>query len=490
MSPTANNTLKHTNQLSNSYIFLTGATGLVGQYLIRDLLLQGYRLALLTRRSERMTAHERIERIMQDWEAQLGQTLPRPIVLTGDVNEPNLGLSDKDVRWLSSNCNTAIHNAAILTFHGSDRTQEPWRTNLGGTKNFVELSKKAGIRNWHYVSTAYVCGQREGKIHEDELDLGQSFRNDYEESKLSAEKLIQSEADGFAKLTIFRPAVIVGDSKTGYTCSYHGLFLYLRLIATLVPQQPRDENGVLQTPITLSITGNEPRNLVAVDWVSAVITQIIGNSEAHGKTFHLSPDTFVTARNVINYCYDYFNSTGVVYAGLDNHGDQEKSSNFAETFFSNSQIYESYQTEDPDFDRTNLLEYAGNIPCPKIDRELIFKFIEFGENDRWGKRRPIKPEVPCWFGEQLMSISQFNFLDPVKKAFLGIDIHGKGGGQWQLVIDGKSRTMRRGLPAEPAAVITFDAAELYEKVFSNSENPENFWQQVFASDNPMILPTE
>lgn len=477
------------DRFNGSYVLLTGGTGLVGRYLIRDLLVGGHRLVVLARNSEKLTAEERVETILQYWEAQLGRSLPRPIVMVGDVKQPDFGLVQEDLDWLTENCFQIIHGAAILNFVGSDRNAEPWLTNFNGSQNFTRLAKKIDVRDWHYLSTAYVCGKRSGTIYESELDCGQEFRNDYEESKLAAEKLIREEAEGFAKLTVYRPAVIVGDSETGYTCSYHGLFLYLRLIATLVPQQPRDENGVLQTPITLPINGDEPRNLVTVDWVSKVICRVLDTPEAHGKTFHLSPERFTTARQVIDFCYEYFNSTGVKYAGSAGLMDENELSGFAAMFFANSRIYEPYQTDDPEFDRSNLLEFAGDLECPPIDRELIFKFIRFGETDRWGKRRIKSPVVPFWINQRLESISRFAVSGAADHTHIGIDIHGPGGGQWKIEIDGEHSRIIRGLPVEPAMVLTISSHELCIGESSEDDQDKDFWLKVLSSSlNSSSLP--
>lgn len=466
------------SETHSGYILLTGATGLVGQYLTKDLLLASRRLVVLARATNKMTAEQRIEQLLQSWEKQLDCVLPRPVVLTGDVTKEDFGLSESDLQWLTQNCHQIIHNAASLNFVGDDRAAEPWVTNFNGTRNFVELAKKTGVKDWHYVSTAYVCGKREGTILEDELDVGQGFRNDYEESKLAAEKMVREEAEGLAQLTVYRPAVIAGDSKTGFTSSYHGLFLYLRLIATLVPQQPRDENGVAQTPISLPMKGDEPRNLVTVDWVSQVICRILDTPEAYGKTFHLSPDDHITARQVIDYCYEYFNSTGVKYAdecsGEDNEGNL-----FAATFFANSSIYESYQVDDPHFDRTNLLKYAGDIPCPPIDRDLVFKFIQFGESDRWGKRRVKPPVVPVWINERLSKLSEFSVSGAPEHTHIGLDIQGPGGGQWKIEIDGDESRILRGLPLTPSLILTIDSRELCpEEELESQDN--DFWVRVLS----------
>jgi len=194
------------------------------------------------------------------------------------------------------------------------RKQEPWRTNLGGTENVLEFAAATSIAHLHYVSTAYVCGVRDTVVMESELDVDQTFRNDYESSKFDAEKLVAA-AEHFETKTIYRPAVIVGDSQTGFTSTYHGMFLYLRLLSTLIPLQQKDENGIYQTPIKLPMNGDEPRNLVPVDWVSSVICHLVKTKSAHGRTFHLVPDECSTTRMFVDACCEYFNSGGVEYMG-------------------------------------------------------------------------------------------------------------------------------------------------------------------------------
>ena len=121
-----------------------------------------------------------------------------------------------------------------MKFHGASKQEEPWLTNCGGTENVLAFSKLSGVRHFHYVSTAYVCGERDDVVFENQLDENQKFRNDYERSKFESETMVHA-ADCFETTTVYRPGVIVGDSETGYTSMYHGLFLYLRLIAMLVP---------------------------------------------------------------------------------------------------------------------------------------------------------------------------------------------------------------------------------------------------------------
>lgn len=444
----------------SSYTFLTGATGLVGRYLIRDLLSRGHRLAVLVRSSRKETAQERTEAILQMWERESGQPLPRPICLEGDVNQPGLGLSPSDRDWVAQNCDRIIHNAAVLTFHGKDQSEDPWRTNLGGTRNTLDVCRELGVLDLHYVSTAYVCGTRQGVINEDELDCGQDFRNDYEHSKLLAEKMVR-EADFLKQLTVYRPVVIAGDSDTGYTNTYHGLYTYLRLIAVLVWNQEPDPDGRRYTPVRLDMTGDEKRNIVPVDWTSAVICRLFETPEAHGGTYHLAPKDPLTPREIIEAGYKYFNSYGVEFYGpqanaAGSAGDMDKA------FKENRVIYESYEATDPVFDTANTDRFAADLPCPKINEAMLHRFWEYGEKDRWGKRRPPKADVPFWVDNDLESVSvraqtlrgSSQADRPDTPLTIGLDIMGPGGGQWQVLLRGdRLEDVERGLPSEAAAVL-------------------------------------
>ena len=209
-----------------NYTLLTGATGLVGRYLMRDLALRGDRVAVVVRPADGESAHDRIQSIFRFWERQLGFELPLPVCLEGDVALPGLGLDADSRQWLRAHCNRVIHNAAVLTFFGVERTSEPWRTNVGGTQHTLDLMEDLKLRELHYVSTAYVCGMRNGVILEDDFTDEFGFRNDYEHSKFISEQMVR-QAPFLDQPTIYRPAVIAGDSVTGYTNTYHGLFYFL-----------------------------------------------------------------------------------------------------------------------------------------------------------------------------------------------------------------------------------------------------------------------
>ena len=119
-------------------LLLTGATGQVGRYLVRDLLLKGQPLAVLLRPRGDQTAGDRLDGVLGYWERELGRPLPRPVCLEGDVALPGLGLDAATRRWVARHCDALLHNAASLTFVGADRDKDPWLTNLTGTAHVLD----------------------------------------------------------------------------------------------------------------------------------------------------------------------------------------------------------------------------------------------------------------------------------------------------------------------------------------------------------------
>lgn len=226
------------------YALVTGATGLLGRYLMRDLLLADARLAVLVRPSRKASARHRVENVMCYWDRELGRTLPRPVVLEGEINEPDLGLDARDIRWVAEHCGRVLHNAASLTFESTSPTGEPWRSNIEGTRHVLELCRQAGIRQFHHVSTAYVCGLRQGLILESDVDVGQKLSNDYEKSKLESEKLVRG-SEFLDQVTVYRPAIIIGDSQNGHTTTYHGFYAPLQAVSAISQAVVRDETGLM-----------------------------------------------------------------------------------------------------------------------------------------------------------------------------------------------------------------------------------------------------
>lgn len=456
---------------ASDYVLLTGATGLLGRFLMRDFLLSGRRLAVLVRTTELASASERVESILQMWEGEGHGPLSRPVVLEGDVTEPHLGLSAEDLEWVSKHVVSILHAAAMVRFDPDETSGEPMRTNLGGTLEVIDLATRMQIPDLHYVSTAFVCGKREGVIRENELDCQQTFHNSYEQSKFEAEQAVRA-ATQIPWRTVYRPTIITADSTTGYTNTYFGISWYLKWLAVLVPQQPVDERGIRQTPIDLPVSGDEPHNLVPVNWVSRVILTLFANRKSRGQTFHLSSPHSVTMREVIEICYGYFGSAGVRFVGDQPSGSPANMSAFARSFFESSRSYRDYDRYTPVFDRSRLDALAGHLECPPIDRDVVLRFLEFGRRDRWGKRRHRPVRIQPLRAQKALA----DMLQPTRthclqrwingyKLGLGVNLVGPGGGQWRLVPDDAGDwQLERGLGSRELPVKSLTLGELTDQI--------------------------
>ncbi len=350
-------------------ILLTGGTGLLGRYLLRDLTEAGVSVAVVVRPTRRCSAHERVEAIMQHWEDELQRSLPRPVVLSGDLTQPDLGLDPTELDWVARNCDAVLHNAASLTFVATSSEAEPYRSNVQGMRHVLDLCRKTGIIDFHHVSTAYVAGLRQGRVFESELDVGQSFGNDYEQSKVEAEQMVR-EAGFLANPTIFRPAIIIGDSRSGFTTTFHGFYAALRVTHTLTTSMHRDEFGDIGClPTRLTLTGDESKNLVPVDWVSDVMTHIVNSPQHHGRTYHLAPDEPITTGRICEVLEEIDGFHGTKFVGPDARISDP--SEVEQIFYENIRIYDSYWRNDPLFDLTNTKNAAPHLPCPHVDPEML-----------------------------------------------------------------------------------------------------------------------
>jgi thioester reductase-like protein len=352
------------------YTLLTGATGLLGRYLVRDLTLENVPLAVLVRPTRRLTVTDRVDRLMQTWEEKLGRCMTRPHVLEGDISQPALGLCDEDAAWVSEHCGELIHNAASLQFVSTSRESEPWRSNVEGTRHVLDFCREAGVAQFHHVSTSYVCGLRQGRVLESELDVGQEWGNDYERSKVEAEKLVRGA--GFRNPpTIFRPAIIVGDSRTGWSTTFHNFYVILQIAEMLANQrgEPDATGRINGSDVEINVDGTERKHFVPVDWVSAVMSHVLTHPELHGETYHLTPRCPITTRQIRDAVEAAAGAYGLGFCGAGN--PRKTNSEYEEVFYEHMRVYDSYWRDDPIFDASHTRRAAPHLPCPHIDLAML-----------------------------------------------------------------------------------------------------------------------
>jgi thioester reductase-like protein len=406
-------------------LLLTGATGFLGRYLLRELLLAGASVAVVVRDSLRERAEDRVAALTAFWQDALGVTLPAPVVLTGDLRCDNVGLGVTDRRWVARNVRAVVHAAANLSFHATT-DGEPWRTNVDGTANLLRL----GVSQWHLVSTAFVCGRRQGVIAEDDTSLSGPFNNVYEHSKAEAERIVRS-APGI-RTSVYRPAVIVGDSRTGYTSSYLGLYRFLELAARLAgsPSSPR------RLPLRLPLDGDEPVNLVCVDWVSRAIASLIASPAWLGRTFHLVPREPVRARLIHDVAAAVLGIEGTQLG----HPSAATPNGIEAAFLDGVRQYWSYLGAAAMFRDDNIRAAVPHLPPPRIDRAVLLRQIRFAVANNWGRGRTICPGTAASADRRCRQYFEQSFPEQARQSGLaravgldilvGFDIKGPGGGQW------------------------------------------------------------
>ena len=223
-------------------VLLTGATGFVGMELLHRFLSRGERhVYALARASDDTAAAARLP------------DHPRLTAVAGDIERPGLGLAPETARRVTSEVTTVMHCAASVTFDLP--LPESRRVNVDGTRNVLELAEGCDrLERLTYVSTAYVAGEPPGVFGEDDLDVGQRFRNSYERSKFEAEVMLR-ERGAQLPLQVLRPSIVVGDSHTGRTASFNVLYGPLKGIA----------RGTIRA---LPARRSSPVDVVPVDYVA------------------------------------------------------------------------------------------------------------------------------------------------------------------------------------------------------------------------------
>jgi thioester reductase-like protein len=458
--------------IHDSYILLTGATGLLGRSLLRDLAAAGRRVAVIVRGSKTAGAAERVDELLDDWWEVAGVDVPCPVVLEGELSAAGLGLAAEQRSWIARNVREAIHSAASLSFQLRESDGEPYTSNVTGTRNMLALCRDTGIRRLHHVSSAYVCGLRQGHILESELDVGQTPGNDYERSKITSE----AEATGaefFDVVTVHRPSIIVGDLVNGFTNTFHGFYKPLRIVQPFVQAFVGAEMEPGSLLDVLGMTGRECKNLVPVDWVSAAMTRIILDESLHGRTYHLTSDA---PTSVGTLCSVFEGLVVEMAAELQRQREAQAAAGAARPkpaaafdpltlgrlFLDQMHVYKAYWRDDPRFDATNTHRAVPGLPAPALDEETIRRLCRFAiaNNFRWPPPgRGARQSSARALLEGLLGRASWS--TPRSTSAVGIAATGAGGGQWTVAIENdRPVSIHVGLPAASVPTVWLSAESL------------------------------
>jgi thioester reductase-like protein len=258
---------------------LTGFPGFIGRRLARRLLESDPELRLVALVEEKMLPAAR--------EAAAAIGADRLEVVRGDITDRRLGLGDDEYEQLRAGVGQVFHLAALYSL--AVPLEVAQRVNVEGTGNVLEFCAAAeSLERLAYVSTAYVAGKRTGVVYEHELVMGQDFKNHYESTKFQAEVWVREHMDR-VPTTVLRPAIVVGDSRTGETQKFDGPYFILRTIA---------EAARAGRAIPHFGKSGAPFNVVPVDFVVDAVVAAAGDDRAAGATLHLVDPEPLTAREL------------------------------------------------------------------------------------------------------------------------------------------------------------------------------------------------
>jgi thioester reductase-like protein len=219
-------------------------------------------------------------------DALLAERRKRLRFLEGDAASIDLGLSGVELKSIAREV-TRIHHCAQVTYLGVDRASAE-RVNIGAAQEALEVARVCDkLECLVFHSTAHVSGDRRGVVLEEELNAGQGFRTVVEETKARAERIVRRAMDRLP-IAVVRPSTIVGDSRTGEVDRLDGPYLLVLLVVTSPPD----------LALPLPGRGDEPLNLVPIDWVARAAVAIGRDPRARGRTFHLVEPQPLTTREV------------------------------------------------------------------------------------------------------------------------------------------------------------------------------------------------
>jgi thioester reductase-like protein len=271
-----------------THVFLTGATGFLGAFLLHELLQQTQAdIYCLVRCSNLGEGQQRIQSNFESYLPSSEYQSSRIIPVAGDLSQPLLGLSAQQFATLAGKTEAIYHNGAAVNWIYSYNKLKS--TNVLGTQEVLRLASHTKVKPVHFVSSLSVFPLvgNNGKVirEQDTIDHGGVLYGGYTQSKWVAEKLVTIARSKGLPIAIYRPGLIIGDSQTG---AWNTDDFMSRMIKSWVELKgmPYLDGATDMTP---------------VDYVSRAIVHLSKSKRSLGKVFHLSNPRRVHGRELISW---------------------------------------------------------------------------------------------------------------------------------------------------------------------------------------------
>ena len=254
--------------------FVTGATGFIGRRLMERLLeKRQHKVYVLVRES----SLRRLDDLIERWTVVAGPSAAKRIEpVIGDLRRPLLGVEQEQVTELRGKIAHFFHLAAVYDMTAP--AERNTAVNVGGTTHAVELARALDVGHLHHVSSIAVAGEYKGTFEEEMFDEGQRLPSPYHRTKFESERIVREQP--YVPWRVYRPAVVVGDSKTGEMDKVDGPYYFFKAI-----QRAR---GLFPEWMPLIGIDLGKTNVVPVDWVAAALDHIAHEPDLDNRAFHLT----------------------------------------------------------------------------------------------------------------------------------------------------------------------------------------------------------
>ncbi len=258
---------------------VTGATGLIGRHFTRRLLETAdiERVWLVVRAA----SQDKLARLVRSW-----PTPNRVTMVVGDISQPRLGISERDLTTLRGRVDNIVHLAALYDVTADD--EESTAANVDGTRHVIELAEDIEAGCLHHVSSVAVAGDYPGTFSEDMFDAGQRLVTPYHRTKFESERLVREQET--VPWRVYRPAIVVGHSQTGEMDKVDGPYYFFPALSRLA--------ALPSVPVVAPDIGDT--NIVPVDYVADCLAHLVARPGLDGRTFHLVNPSPQSAKSVYN----------------------------------------------------------------------------------------------------------------------------------------------------------------------------------------------
>ncbi|HRH04269.1 MAG TPA: SDR family oxidoreductase [Burkholderiaceae bacterium] len=254
------------------HYFVTGATGFIGKRLVKKLLEHKGSVVHFLIRKE---SASKVDALRNYWGLNDTKGVARAVPVFGDLTAKKLGVEADDVKKLKGQIDHFYHLAAVYDLGASE--EEQITVNIDGTRNTVEFAKAIGAGHMHHVSSIAAAGLYEGVFREDMFEEAENYDHPYFRTKHESEKIVRKECK--IPWSVYRPAMVVGDSQTGEMDKIDGPYYFFKLIQRmrqfLPPWMP-----------AIGLEGGRV-NIVPVDFVVDALNHISHHHKVSGKCYHL-----------------------------------------------------------------------------------------------------------------------------------------------------------------------------------------------------------